>query len=61
LLKQDAVTIDQLITGDELTATLSEFSERSGNADSVKELLQAAFTDSQTYHDTWMKKPAKKK
>lgn len=56
LLKADGVKVDQLLTGKELEAYLSDVS-----AMGVKPLLEKAFADSRTYHQAWVAKAGKKK
>ena len=56
LLKNDGVKIDQLLMGEELKLLLNDVS-----AMDVKTLLNQAFTDSLTYHETWVAKTGKKK
>lgn len=56
LLKADGVKVDQLLTGNELEAYLSDVSSMD-----VKTLLEKSFADSRTYHQTWVAKAGKKK
>jgi CRISPR-associated protein Csc2 len=56
LLQEDGVTVDQLLRGETLAGWLTEFSNRLSNADSMRQLLQAAFTDSRRYHETYISK-----
>jgi CRISPR-associated protein Csc2 len=56
LLKADGIKVDQLLAGKELEAYLSDVS-----AMDVKTLLEKAFADSRTYHQTWVAKAGRKK
>jgi CRISPR-associated protein Csc2 len=56
LVKKDAVTVDQLLVGDELQVFLDEVS-----AMAVRPLLERAFADSRAYHEAWVSKSNKKK
>lgn len=56
LIKNDGVTVDQLLMGDELQAFLNEV-----NGMDVKVLLEKAFADSRAYHEAWIAKSGKKK
>lgn len=57
LLTEDGVTIDQLLAGDSLVNWLADFSNRLSNADSMRQLLESAFTDSHHYYETYIKPP----
>jgi CRISPR-associated protein Csc2 len=56
LLQEDGVTVDQLLAGETLANWLAEFSNRLSNADSMRQLLQTAFTDSRRYYETYIAK-----
>lgn len=56
LLKNDGVTVDQLLMGDELQTFLNEV-----NGMDIKPLLEKAFADSRAYHEAWIAKSGKKK
>ena len=59
LLQEDGVTIDQLLTGASLADWLGEFSNRLSNADSMRQLLEAAFVDSHRYYENYINPPKK--
>jgi CRISPR-associated protein Csc2 len=54
LLADDGVRQDQLLMGDDLVAVLQELHTTTTQEDGMKALLQAAFTDSERYHNTWL-------
>lgn len=56
LIKNDGVTVDQLLMGDELQTFLDEV-----GAMDIKTLLEKAFADSKAYHQAWIAKSSKKK
>jgi CRISPR-associated protein Csc2 len=60
LLSADGVTIDQLLSGDNLAQFLNEFSARLSDATTMQALLQTAVTDSQRYYETYIAPPKKK-
>ncbi len=56
LLREDSVTVDQLLIGDELDAFLAEFTAEGGSEGGARALLDAAFADSRQYNETYIKK-----
>lgn len=56
LLKQDSMTVDQLLIGEELARFLNQVS-----GEDTKTLLERAFADSRAYHLAWIAKAGKKK
>lgn len=60
LLRADGVTVDQLLSGDNLAQFLNEFSARLSDSTTMQTLLQTAFTDSQRYYETYISPPKKK-
>ncbi|HXF63176.1 MAG TPA: hypothetical protein VNK95_16235, partial [Caldilineaceae bacterium] len=54
LLAEDGVTVDQRVMGSELATFLQRFLVETSQEGGIKALLQAAFTDSETYHNTWL-------
>ncbi len=60
LLRQDNVTIDQHLQGDELATYLQTIASQFSQAEAVKDLLESAFTDSRRYHQTYISPPKKK-
>lgn len=59
LLQEDGVTVDQLLVGESLRNWLTEFSNRLSNANSMRQLLQTAFSDSHRYYETYINPPKK--
>ena len=58
LLKADGVSVDQLLLGDEISATLAGLRQRMEQSDAVRQLLEAAFADSRKYAQAYvMPKP----
>jgi len=53
LLQKDGVKVDQILMGKELEGFLNEVS-----AVDVKPLLDKAYADSRTYHQSWIAKPS---
>lgn len=60
LLKADGVAVDQLLMGDELSATLTALRERVDDESGAKTMLQAALADSRIYHQAYIAKASKK-
>ncbi len=60
LLKADGVTVDQLLMGDELAATLAALRERVDDEAGAKALAQAALADSRAYYQAYVAKVSKK-
>jgi CRISPR-associated protein Csc2 len=58
LLQEDGVSLEQLTTGDALRILVED--TRSAASEQTKQMLQAAFTDSQAYHARWIDKPKEK-
>lgn len=56
LLKQDGVTVDQLLIGDDLSAALDDFNARLRDRDAVNRMLTAAFADSSAYYKAYIQK-----
>jgi CRISPR-associated protein Csc2 len=56
LLQSDGVTVDQLLMGEELTQMLTAFNQQLGDASAMKSILEAAFSDSRVYHNTYISK-----
>ncbi len=56
LLKEDGVSVMQLITGDELAGLIQQFNRQLEDASQAKALLQQAFSDSQAYYQAYIKK-----
>jgi CRISPR-associated protein Csc2 len=54
LLREDGVSIDQLVMGAEMQGLLAEL--RSDSEEQVRTLLQRAFEDSQAYYRRWIEK-----
>lgn len=59
LLQEDGITVDQLLIGDALTGWLAGFATRLSDADSMRQLLHIAFTDSRRYYETYINPPKK--
>lgn len=59
LLREDNVTVDQLLLGDELSAFLADFVAETSTEAGVRALLDAAFTDSRRYHQAYIQKSGK--
>lgn len=59
LLQEDGVTVDQLLIGDPLESWLAEFTNQLSGANTVHQLLQAAFSDSRRYYETYISPPKK--
>ncbi len=55
LLKEDGVTV-KLIINEDLETLVQELSTLSSDEDTLKQLLSASFTNSQAYHNSWLKK-----
>lgn len=58
LLSEDGVSREHLVEGKDLDALLLE--ARCETGDQTRQMLQAAFGDSQAYHERWIAKPKKK-
>jgi hypothetical protein len=50
--------VEHFVDGDDLEALLSEL--RSADSNQTRQLLRAAFDDSQVYHDRWIAKSKKR-
>lgn len=61
LVQEDGVTVTQLLMGESLVAELRSLQTETANEAGMKELLQAAFSSSQSYHDSWLAKSKGKK
>ena len=61
LLKEDGVTVDQLLIGDELEKLLAEMRALNVDGGAVASLLADAFADSRAYHEAWIAESAKKR
>jgi CRISPR-associated protein Csc2 len=61
LVKEDGVVIGQLLHRDDLATFLQNLHQESSNEASVKALLQAAWNDSEGYHEAWLAKSKKGK
>jgi CRISPR-associated protein Csc2 len=59
LLREDGVTVDRLLIGRELDGVLGELTARMASEDGMRELLAAAFADSQKYYTAWVAKQKK--
>lgn len=60
LLQEDGV-VNHLLVGDDLEAVLQEVTSAASKEDGIKALLQDAFNDSESYHETWLAKSKKGK
>jgi len=60
LLREDGVTVDQLIIGEDLEVLLAEMQMMSADP-GIKTLLTSAFADSRAYHEAWVAKRSKKR
>jgi CRISPR-associated protein Csc2 len=58
LLREDGVVVEHFVDGDDLEALLSEL--RTADSNQTRQLLRAAFDDSQVYHDRWIAKSKKR-
>lgn len=54
LVGEDGVVVSQLLTGADLADFLQGLQGEMSNEASVKELLQAAWNDSESYHEAWL-------
>lgn len=61
LLRQDGVTVDQLLTGKDLDALLAAMQSLSAEGEGTRKLLDDAFADSRAYHEAWIAKSSKKR
>lgn len=61
LLREDQVTVDQLLMGNELAAFLADFTAETRTEEGVRALLDAAFADSRRYFQAYIQKPGKGK
>ncbi len=61
LLKEDRVTVDQLLMGKDLEDLLTEVAAISSRDEGMQDFLKRAFNDSQAYHQAWIAKAGKKK
>ena len=61
LVKEDGIVINQMLLGDDLAAFLQSLIQESSDESSVKALLQAAWNDSEGYHEAWLSKGKKGK
>jgi hypothetical protein len=62
-LEGDGVRVDQLLMGADLAALIQTLNTATTQEKGMQELLQAAFTDSESYHNSWLasSKPKAKK
>lgn len=60
LLREDGVTVDQLLIGGDLEALLGEMRALNADDAGVRGLLGDAFGDSRAYHQAWLAKSGKK-
>jgi CRISPR-associated protein Csc2 len=56
LLRQEGVSVDQLLVGEELEVLLGEMRTLSAVEEGIQELLSNAFDDSYAYHQAWVAK-----
>lgn len=56
LLRQEGVTVDQLLVGKDLEVLLDEMRTLSADEEGIQELLSNAFDDSHAYHQAWVAK-----
>jgi len=61
LLAEDGVAVTQLLMGESLDAMLAALLAETSTEESMKGLLEAAFTSSKQYHDAWLVKTKGKK
>ena len=60
LLSEDGV-VSHVVMEDDLTSFVQDLQRSASTEDGIKEILQAAFDDSKSYHDTWLAKSTKGK
>lgn len=60
LLREDGVTVDQLLIGDEIGTLVNAARNAGANEAAVKKLLTDAFADSRAYHEAWIAKSKRK-
>jgi len=60
LLREDGITVDQLLVGEELETLLTEMKARSADDSGIRTLLGDAFVDSRAYHKAWLVKSSKR-
>jgi CRISPR-associated protein Csc2 len=61
LLEEDAVTVHQVLLGDELQSFVRDFTSQTRQEDSIRSLLKRAADTSQAYHSRHIQKKGKKK
>lgn len=61
LVGEDGVVIGQLLAGEELAGFLQGLQQEAADEGAVKALLQAAWADSESYHEAWLSKGKKGK
>jgi len=54
LVREDGVVVGQLLAGEELTGFLQNLQREASDEAAVKALLQAAWSDSESYHEAWL-------
>jgi len=59
LLREDRVTVSQLLIGKELEELLASVAGQSADEERLRALLEGAFRDSSAYHQAWIAKEAK--
>jgi len=60
LLAEDAVTVDQLLIGEELEELVERMNALASDRKQMHDLLASAFADSRAYHQAWVAKTRKK-
>ena len=60
LLKEDAVTVHQILLGEELSAFLADLGDQTRQEDGIRNLLQRAAEASRSYHSRYVEKKGKK-
>jgi CRISPR-associated protein Csc2 len=60
LLREDGVTVDQLLIGEDVDALVDAVREVSADDTATKKLLTEAFADSRAYHEAWIAKSKKR-
>jgi CRISPR-associated protein Csc2 len=60
LLNEDGVQVDQLLVGGDLQDLLQGVARQAADETHLRELLSAAFADSQAYHAAWIAKSGKR-
>jgi CRISPR-associated protein Csc2 len=54
LLAEDGVRLDQLLMGDDLAEVIQTLNTATSQDHGMEELLRSAFTDSESYHNSWL-------